>query len=62
MERKGAWDKALCVLRDKDSQGTLSSRERTLLKVLDEKNSPLYISDFLEDCSDFKLLIRDLID
>lgn len=61
MERRASWDKALSVLREKAATGSLSSKERTLLKVLNEKNSPLYISDFLEDCSDFKVLVKELI-
>lgn len=61
MERRESWDRALVILRKKDQGGTLSSKERTLMKVLDERNSPLYISGFLEDCSDFKLLVKELI-
>lgn len=60
MERRASWNRALAILRKKASEGSLSSKERTLMKVLDEKNSPLYISDFLEDCSDFKVLVREL--
>lgn len=61
MERRNSWNRALSVLREKARKGELVSRERTLMKVLDEKNSPLYISGFLEDCSDFELLVEELI-
>lgn len=61
MDRRSSWDKALVILRKKDQEGSLSSKERTLLKVLDERNSPLYIAEFLEDCSDFKILVKELI-
>lgn len=60
MERRASWNRALVVLRKKAEEGLLSSKERTLMKVLDEKNSPLYISDFLEDCSDFKVMVKEL--
>lgn len=62
MERRGSWDRALVVLRRKDKEGVISSKERTLMKVLDERNSPLYISEFLEDCSDFKVLVKELVE
>lgn len=62
MERRASWDRALYILEKKEEKGTLTSDERTLKKVLDKKNSPLFISGFLEDCSDFNILIRKLIE
>lgn len=60
MERRKSWDKALAVLQEKALNKTLTSKERTLMKVLDVRNPPLYIAGFLEDCSDFEILVRDL--
>lgn len=60
MERRESWDRVLAILQSKYKRGDLSSKERTLMKVLSTSNSPRYISEFLEDCSDFKILIREL--